>query len=74
MGLGSAANREGAFGEFQVAGSPAGLQSIGVADESRTRLITVPVGETIELNIPAVCLNYRLGYPDAARQIQVDGC
>jgi hypothetical protein len=63
MGLGSAANREGAFGEFQVAGSPAGLQSIGVADEARTRLITVPVGETIELNIPAVCLNFGWATP-----------
>ncbi|HEX3450871.1 MAG TPA: hypothetical protein VHS97_21635, partial [Isosphaeraceae bacterium] len=58
MGLGSAANRDGAFGEFQVAGSPEGLRSVGVADETRTRLITVPVGETIELNIPAVCLNF----------------
>jgi hypothetical protein len=65
MGLGSAANREGAFGEFQVAGSPAGLQSVGVAEETRTRLITVPVGETIELNIPAVCLNFGLATPTA---------
>ena len=63
MGLGSAANREGAFGEFQVAGSPAGLQSVGVADEARTRLITVPVRETIELNIPAVCLNFGWATP-----------
>ena len=63
MGLGSAANREGAFGEFQVAGSPAGLQSVGIAEETRNRLITVPVGETIELNIPAVCLNFGWATP-----------
>jgi hypothetical protein len=63
MGLGSAANRDGAFGEFQVAGSPAGLQSIGIADEARTGLITVPVGETVELNIPAVCLNFGWATP-----------
>ena len=63
MGLGSAANRDGAFGEFQVAGSPEGLRSVGVADETRTRLITVPVGETIELNIPAVCLNFGWATP-----------
>ena len=65
MGLGSAANRDGAFGEFQVAGNPAGLQSVGVAQEARTRQITVPVGETIELNIPAVCLNFGLATPTA---------
>jgi hypothetical protein len=63
MGLGSAANREGAFGEFQVAGSPAGLQSIGLSDEARSREITVPAGQTIELNIPAVCLNFGLATP-----------
>ena len=62
MGLGSAANREGAFGEFQGAGGPAGLQSVGVAEEARiTAEVAVPVGETIELNIPAVCLNF--GWP-----------
>jgi hypothetical protein len=61
MGLGSAANREGAFGEFRGTTTPSGLQSIGVSDESRSREVTVPVGETIELVIPAVCLNY--GWP-----------
>ena len=44
MGLGSAANREGAFGEFQVAGSPAGLQSVGVAEETRNRRSHCPRG------------------------------
>ena len=61
MGLGSAANREGAFGDFQGTGAPAGLRSIGAVDEPRSRAVAVPVGETIELSIPAVCLNY--GWP-----------
>jgi hypothetical protein len=61
MGLGSAANREGAFGEFRGTSAPAGLQSIGATDPSRSREVTVPIGETIELAIPAVCLNY--GWP-----------
>jgi hypothetical protein len=61
MGLGSAANREGAFGDFQRIGGPAGLRSVGTFDEPRSREIAVPVGETIELNIPAVCLNF--GWP-----------
>ena len=73
MGLGSAANREGAFGDFQGTGGPDGLQSIGALDEPRSREVAVPVGETIELNVPAVCLNLRLADPHAARYVQADG-
>jgi hypothetical protein len=61
MGLGSAANREGAFGDFQGTSGPNGLQSVGALDGPRSREIAVPVGETIELNLPAVCLNF--GWP-----------
>jgi hypothetical protein len=61
MGLGSAANREGAFGDFRGTGGPVGLQSVGAFDEPRSREVAVPVGQTIELTIPAVCLNY--GWP-----------
>ena len=58
MGLGSAVNREGAFGEFRGTGGPDGLQSIAATEEARSRQVAVPVGETIELLIPAVCLNF----------------
>jgi hypothetical protein len=58
MGLGSAANREGAFGEFRGNGPVGGLQSVPVSDEPRSREVAVPVGETIELSVPAVCLNF----------------
>ncbi len=63
MGLGAVTNREGAFGEFRGAGGPVGLQSIAANDESRARHVTVPVGETIDLSIPAVCLNFGLPSP-----------
>ena len=63
MGLGAVTNREGAFGEFRVRGGPVGLQSIAANDESRARHVTVPVGETIDLSIPAVCLNFGLPSP-----------
>ncbi len=63
MGLGAATNREGAFGEFRATGGPVGLQSIPATDESRSRQVTVPVGETIDLSIPAVCLNFGLPSP-----------
>jgi hypothetical protein len=61
MGLGSVANREGAFGDFRGTGGPVGLRSIGAIDEPRSREVAVPVGETVELTIPSVCLNY--GWP-----------
>jgi hypothetical protein len=63
MGLGSVANREGGFGEFRGTSGPAGLHSIGATDQSGSREITVPVGETVELTIPAVCLNYGWATP-----------
>jgi len=58
MGLGSVSNREGAFGEFRGTAPPAGLQSVAATEESRSRLVTLPVGETIDLTLPSVCLNY----------------
>jgi hypothetical protein len=58
MGLGSVTNREGAFGGFQSSDAPGGLRSISVTAESRTPSVAVPVGESVDLMIPAVCLNY----------------
>jgi hypothetical protein len=63
MGLGAATNREGAFGEFRATSGPVGLQSIPATDEARIRQVTVPIGETIDLSIPAVCLNFGLPSP-----------
>jgi len=65
IGLGSVSNRNGAFGEFRETAGPAGLQSVALSDESPSRAVTVPVGETIELTIPGVCLNYGLPAPTA---------
>ena len=64
MGLGSIGNREGAFGEFHGTSSPPpGLQSIAATDETLSRHVVVPVGETIELSITGVCLNYGVASP-----------
>ncbi len=57
MGLGSISNREGGFGDFQAAGE-AGLRSVNAALDRPTRGLAVPVGETIELSVPAVCLDF----------------
>jgi hypothetical protein len=63
MGLGVASNRQGAFGDFQGEATVAGLRSVPPSGEPRTRAVAVPIGETIDLVIPAVCLNY--GLPSA---------
>lgn len=62
IGLGSVSNRPGAFGEFQ-GDAPGGLRSIPTTGEPRSRSVAVPAGETVDLTIPGVCLNYGLAAP-----------
>ncbi len=63
IGLGSVANREGAFGEFQADEPAGGLRSIPTTGEPRSRSVAVPAGESVDLTIPGVCLNYGLPAP-----------
>jgi len=75
MGLGATTNREGAFGQFQASPGPGGLQSIPATGDVQTGSVTVPVGESIDLSIPAVCLNFGLPTPtprDTFRLVDVD--
>ncbi len=63
MGLGSVSNRDGAFGEFRGTSAAGGLQSVGTSNEAIANQVAVPVGETVNLTIPGVCLNYGLPSP-----------
>jgi len=64
MGLGALNNRPGGFGQFQPTDPVSGLRSIPVVlQPSMTSGVAVPVGETIELTLPAVCLNFGLATP-----------
>jgi hypothetical protein len=65
MGLGAVGNRAGGFGQFQNGAGESGFQSIPVTvtDEKPARAVTVPVGKTVEVNLPSVCLNYGLPTP-----------
>jgi hypothetical protein len=58
IGLGSVTNREGAFGEFQAEAPPGGLRSIPTTGEPHSRSVAVPAGESVDLTITGVCLNY----------------
>ncbi len=62
IGLGSVTNREGAFGEFQGE-AIAGLHSVAPTVDPVSHAVAVPAGETIEVSIPGVCLNYGLAAP-----------
>jgi hypothetical protein len=63
IGLGSVSNREGAFGDFQADAPAAGLRSIPATGEGRARSVAVPAGESINVTITGVCLNYGLPAP-----------
>jgi hypothetical protein len=63
MGLGAPTNRPGGFGQFKgAAGSDAGFQ---------TSTVTVPVGKTIDLTLPAVCLNFGLPTPTGRNRFEL---
>jgi hypothetical protein len=63
IGLGSITNRPGAFGDFQGQVAVAGLRSVPATSEPDSRSLAVPAGETIEVSVPGVCLNYGLPAP-----------
>jgi hypothetical protein len=63
MGLGMFSNRPGSFGMFQGSGSTSGFQSVPVNDASRSPSVTVPAGESLDLTVPGVCLNFGLPTP-----------
>jgi hypothetical protein len=63
IGLGMMSNRPGSFGLFQGTQSSRGLSSVPVERSLRGSAVAVPVGETLELTLPGVCLNYGLPAP-----------
>ena len=71
MGLGAAGNREGGFGQFRNAANESGFRSVAVNPESTPHAVTVPVGQTVELMVPAVCLNYGLPTPNARDRFEL---
>ncbi len=77
MGLGSASNRPGAFGQFAGSKPEAGFRSVPPSGpEAPSFAVTVPAGQKVEVDVPAVCLNYGLPTPtgkDKFRLVDVDG-
>jgi hypothetical protein len=74
MGLGSVNNAPGGFGSFRSAPPESGLRSVPPADP-RADAVPVPAGQTVEFNVPAVCLNYGMPTPtprDSFNLVDVD--
>ena len=72
MGLGAATNRAGGFGQFAGARSEPGFHSIAASDSNG---VVVPAGQKVDLEIPAVCLNFGIPTPtprDKFRLMDVD--
>jgi hypothetical protein len=62
LGLGAISNRPGSFGQFSST-SPEGLHSVKVEAAAYKSTVTVPIGETLAVSLPSVCLNYGLPTP-----------
>lgn len=65
MGLGTANNRPGTFGQFQANGAESALKSIPVTADRRSESVSVPPGQVVEVTLPSVCLNFGLPSPGA---------
>jgi hypothetical protein len=62
MGLGVPTDSPGRFGEFRGSGQTEGFRSMPV-DAEPTGGILVPPGQTVQLNVPSVCLNFGIDTP-----------
>jgi hypothetical protein len=70
MGLGSISNPPGAFGEFQDTSRGSGFQSVA-PDDVRVNTVTVPTGHSVEMSVPAVCLNFGLPTPTSRDRFEL---
>jgi hypothetical protein len=67
MGLGSVDNRAGTFGAFQARGADAGtpgFHSVAVNGAANPHGVAVPVGQSIDLTVVSVCLNFGVRTPN----------
>ncbi len=68
MGLGAATNRPGGFGAFAGAPTDPGFRSVPAVDPTS---VTVPAGQKVDLDVPAVCLNYGLPTPTSRNRFRL---
>jgi hypothetical protein len=72
MGLGAVGNRAGSFGEFarKDVDAPA-FRSVAISSPEIDRVVTVPAGESVDMTVPGVCLNYGIRTPNIRDKFQL---
>ncbi len=65
MGLGMFSNRPGGFGQFRGSATADGLIPDASESSSLVSAMTVPAGESLDVTVTAVCLNYGRPTPTA---------
>ncbi len=63
MGLGMFSNRPGGFGRFRDSGGDEEQQLVAIDSSALDSPITVPAGESLDVTVTAVCLNFGLPTP-----------
>ncbi len=63
MGLGMFSNRPGGFGQFRGSGGDEELRAAALENSPLDSSITVPAGESLDVTVTAVCLNFGLPTP-----------
>jgi len=63
MGLGMFSNRPGGFGQFRGSDGDEEPRSAAIDNSAPDSWVTVPAGESLEVTVTAVCLNFGLPTP-----------
>lgn len=72
MGLGAVGNQAGGFGQFAANRGGTGFRSVpATGDSAANGAVVVPVGQAIDLPIPAVCLNFGAPSPTAKHRLRL---
>lgn len=67
MGLGAPGNRPGTFGQFAppAGNGGVGFRSVGITAEAGVSSVAVAAGKSVEIEMPALCLNFGQPSPTA---------
>lgn len=68
MGLGTPTTSTGGFGRFRPNTAEPGFRSIPAVPPIQDGGFVVPPGQTVEMSVPSVCLNYGIATPTARDQ------
>jgi len=74
MGLGAVSNKPGSFGAFEAskdAEPQPGFRSVAARGDENDKAIAVPAGQSVELTVVSVCLNFGVRTPNASDRFEL---